>query len=153
MPYLQACIKEALRVHAAVGLPLWRIVLEGGRQISERHFPQGSVVGVNTWVAHYDEAVFGNDAHEFRPERWLEADKDELRALNAAWVPFGAGSRTCIGRHISMLEINKLLPLLLMNFEFDLIGDKEWTTETFLFVKPKQFEARIKATRVCVETL
>ncbi|CAG9989189.1 unnamed protein product [Clonostachys byssicola] len=149
MPYLQACIKEALRVHAAVGLPLWRVVPEGGRQVCGRHFPQGSVVGVNAWVAHSDEAVFGSDAQEFRPERWLEADEDELRALNAAWVPFGAGSRTCIGRHISMLEINKLLPLLLMNFEFELIGDKEWQTKTSFFVKAKQFETRIKARRVC----
>jgi cytochrome P450 len=41
LPYLQACIKEALRMHAAVGQILSRVVPEGGAQLAGRHFPQG----------------------------------------------------------------------------------------------------------------
>lgn len=41
LPYLQAVIKEALRLHAAVGQILSRVVPEGGAQIAGRHFPQG----------------------------------------------------------------------------------------------------------------
>jgi cytochrome P450 len=41
LPYLQATIKEALRLHAAVGQILSRVVPEGGAQIAGRHFPQG----------------------------------------------------------------------------------------------------------------
>src|SRR6185312_7311320 len=59
MPYLQAVIKEALRLHAATGLPLWRVVTDGGLELDGHFFPPGSVIGLNTWVAHYNEDVFG----------------------------------------------------------------------------------------------
>lgn len=91
MPYLQAVMKEALRVHSATGLPLWRVVPPGGAVISGRFFPAGAVVGVNTWVAHYDESVFP-DAMGFRPERWLEADvsPEKLKEMNQMYMPVGA---------------------------------------------------------------
>jgi cytochrome P450 len=96
MPYLQAIMKEALRMHAATGLPLWRVVPEGGAQIAGRHFPAGSVVGINTWVAHYDKRVFGEDAFEFRPERWIQAEKDggeRLKEMESYYMPVSAGGR------------------------------------------------------------
>jgi cytochrome P450 len=96
MPYLQAIMKEALRMHAATGLPLWRVVPEGGAQIAGRHFPAGSVVGINTWVAHYDKRVFGEDAFEFRPERWIQAEKDgeeRLKEMESYYMPVSASGR------------------------------------------------------------
>lgn len=51
MPYLDAVIKESLRLHSAVGLPLWREVPEGGVTVSGQYLPQGTNVGVNAWVA------------------------------------------------------------------------------------------------------
>lgn len=71
LPYLQAVIKEALRLHPATGLPLSREVPQGGAHICGRLFPEGNVVGINAWVAHANRSVFGEEAHEFRPERWL----------------------------------------------------------------------------------
>ncbi|PMD27974.1 cytochrome P450 [Hyaloscypha hepaticicola] len=62
MPYLQAVLKEALRMHPATGLPLGRVVPEGGAVISGKMFPAGAVVGVNSWVAHANTNVFGLDA-------------------------------------------------------------------------------------------
>lgn len=47
--YLQACIKEALRLCSATGLPLWRVVPEGGVEIEGQFFPEGTEVGINTW--------------------------------------------------------------------------------------------------------
>lgn len=88
MPYLQAVMKEALRVHSATGLPMWRVVPEGGAEISARFFPAGTVVGVNTWVAHYDEQLFP-DARAFQPERWLDAESDpeKLKEMNQMYMP------------------------------------------------------------------
>jgi len=89
MPYFQAVMKEALRLHSATGLPLWRVV-EGGAEISGRFFPAGTVVGVNTWVAHYNEDVYGKDAKEFRPERWIEGGKEDggrLKEMDAYYMP------------------------------------------------------------------
>lgn len=90
MPYLQAVMKEALRIHSATGLPMWRVVPDGGAEISGRFFPAGTVVGVNTWVAHYDEQTFP-DAKAFRPERWLEAeiDPEQLKQMNQIHMPVG----------------------------------------------------------------
>lgn len=53
MPYLQAVMKEAMRLHGAVGLPLWRVVPEGGTEIAGKYFPAGTVVGLNPWVVSH----------------------------------------------------------------------------------------------------
>ncbi|KAF4979876.1 hypothetical protein FDECE_17984 [Fusarium decemcellulare] len=87
MPYLQACVKESLRLHPATGLPLARVVPYGGVTVSGTFFPEGTVVGVNSWVAHHNTDVFGPDADEFRPERWLTEDKERLSMMEAYWIP------------------------------------------------------------------
>ena len=91
MPYLQAVMKEAIRMHSATGLPLWRVVPAGGAEISGHFFPEGTVVGINTWVAHYDESVFP-DAKSFRPERWIEAESnpEKLKVMNEMYMPVSA---------------------------------------------------------------
>lgn len=89
MPYLQACIKEAMRLHAGVGLPLWRTVTEGGVELDGTFLPAGSEVGVNAWVVHYNQDIWGPDANEFRPERWIDAEAaggEKLKTLEAHWV-------------------------------------------------------------------
>ncbi|KAL4889466.1 cytochrome P450, partial [Aspergillus ambiguus] len=136
LPYLQATIKEALRMHAAVGQILSRVVPEGGVQLAGRHFPQGTVVGVNAWVIHGDETIWGKDADQFRPERWL-VEKEKLAFLEQHFLAFGAGARTCIGKNISLLEMTKLLPQLVRKFDFVPAGKSEWTTSSGWFVKQR----------------
>ncbi|KAL2104613.1 hypothetical protein VUR80DRAFT_10112 [Thermomyces stellatus] len=146
MSYLQAVIKEALRMHPATGLPLERVVPAGGATISGYFFPEGTIVGINSWVEHRNPAIFGPDADEFRPERWLSDDAEKLSYMNRHWMPFGLGSRTCIGRHISFLEISKLIPLLVRDFDFELAGDaaaRPWSTTSYWFVKPTDFMVRV----------
>ncbi|EMC96656.1 hypothetical protein BAUCODRAFT_34036 [Baudoinia panamericana UAMH 10762] len=145
--YLQAVIQEAQRMHPAVGLPLERVVPAGGVQLCGYYFPEGSVVGVNAWVLHYDTGVFGPDAAEFRPERWLESDAETLARMNHSHLPFGLGARTCIGKNVSLLEMSKLLPELVHNFNFELAGDlrsgKEWTVKNHWFVIPKSLDVAV----------
>ncbi|OJJ50337.1 hypothetical protein ASPZODRAFT_57998 [Penicilliopsis zonata CBS 506.65] len=141
MPYLQAVIKEALRVHSAVGVPLWRVVPVGGAQINGRFFPPGSQVGVNPWVVHYNKDVFPDPA-SFRPERWIDADEANLKIMNEMFLPFGLGSRTCIGKHISILEMSKLIPRLVRDFDFSPQG--EWKTLNMSFVKPEDWRVAIE---------
>ncbi|KAI1412268.1 cytochrome P450 [Hypoxylon sp. FL1857] len=150
MPYLQAVIKEALRLHPATGLPLERVVPSGGATIAGQFFPEGSIVGVNTWVEHRNTRIFGEDADEFKPERWLSDDTEKIAFLKRHWMPFGLGSRTCLGRHVSHLEISKLIPRLVRDFDFELSGDianneTSWSANTYWFVKPKDFIVRVKA--------
>ena len=71
LPYLEACVKEAERIHPAIGLPLERIVPAKGATICGQYFQGGTVVGINAWVIHRDKVIFGDDAENWRPERWL----------------------------------------------------------------------------------
>lgn len=79
MKYLQAAIYEGLRVHPAVGMNLPRIVPSGGAQICGHYIPAGNVVGVNAWAVHQNRDVYGEDADQFRPERWLKGDTGDMR--------------------------------------------------------------------------
>ena len=117
LPYLDACIKEAFRMHPAAGLPLERITPPQGIEIDGHFIPGGTVVGCNAWVIHKREDVFGSHVDSYVPERWLDVGKDQLREMNGTLFQFGAGSRTCIGKNISLLEMYKLIPAFLRRFE------------------------------------
>lgn len=57
---------------------------------------------------------------------------------------FGLGSRTCIGRHISFLEMSKLIPLVVRKFDFELEHpEREWNTVNYWFVKPTDFRVKV----------
>ncbi len=86
MPYFQACMREALRMHPAVGQLLERVVPKGGATIDDIQLPPGTIVGINPWVAARDEAVYGYDADVFRPERWIDADEQRLKLMDRNWL-------------------------------------------------------------------
>jgi hypothetical protein len=92
MPYLQAILKEAMRYHPSVSFLLERVVPKGGTIISGRGIPEGTIVGINAWVIHRDKKIFGEDADKFRPERWLEADEEKLKAMERTF--FAVSVRT-----------------------------------------------------------
>ncbi|EXJ92842.1 hypothetical protein A1O3_01396 [Capronia epimyces CBS 606.96] len=145
LPYLQACIKESLRMHPAVGLLLERYVPKGGISMAGHYFPEGTIVGMNPWVTARDKEVYGASADFFRPERWLESSKDQLLAMERASLVFGHGSRACIGRNISLLEISKLVPQLLRHYKFSLaFPDQEWKISGGWFVWQDGLEVVIR---------
>ncbi|KAH6843185.1 cytochrome P450-like protein [Chaetomium sp. MPI-CAGE-AT-0009] len=146
LPYLDMCVKEAFRLHPAPGLPMERIVPAGGLEIAGRRVEGGTVVGCSAWVLHRDERVFGEDVEVYRPERWEvkgEGDEARVKVMNGTMLQFGMGSRTCIGKNISLLEIYKLVPSMLRRFEirFD-DPDSEWETVNAWFVKQNNFVTR-----------
>jgi cytochrome P450 len=117
LPYLDAVIQEAFRLHPAAGLILERVAPAQGITILGEQIPGGTVVGCNAWVLHRRPEIFGDDVNVFRPERWLEASPEKLKEMKATMFQFGAGARTCIGKNISLLEIYKLVPSFLRRFE------------------------------------
>lgn len=115
LPYLNAVIKEALRLNPALALPMERIVPEGpGLKVNEYTFPPGTIVGINPWVLHRDTRIFGEDAEKWNPRRWMDKDEERVKYMDHHILSFGAGKRTCLGRNIAMLELTKLTPALLM---------------------------------------
>ena len=117
LPYLGACIKEAGRLHPPFALPYERVVPGEGATICGQFLPGGTVVGMCPWASHRDYATFGDDADMWRPERWMEADEGKRRQMENALLTFGAGNRSCIGKHISYLEISKLVPSLVRKYD------------------------------------
>lgn len=117
LPYLDACIKETLRYHPALGGQLQeRLVPPGGATISGIWIPEDTIVSCSSWLVHRHKPTFGQDADRFRPERWLKAGDERLSAMNRALIAFGAGPHTCVGKNIAILEITKLVPSILRAF-------------------------------------
>ncbi|EWC46032.1 hypothetical protein DRE_04825 [Drechslerella stenobrocha 248] len=144
LPYLDAVVKEALRVHAAVGLPLERVVSKPV-VVDGHEIPAGTTVGINAWVMHRDESIFGEDAALWRPERWIHASEEEKKIMNRGMFTFGSGTRICIGRNISMLEIYKLVPTLLLKFNFELAEpEKDWTLFNSVFVHQRNLKITVR---------
>lgn len=128
LPYLDAVIQESFRVHPAPGLIMERVTPPQGINVLGEHIPGGVIVGCNAWVLHRRPEVYGRDVDVFRPERWLEAKPDQLKEMKATMFQFGAGARTCIGKNISLLEIYKLVPSFLRNFEVSRVcGEALWS--------------------------
>lgn len=145
LKYFQAVIREALRMHPAVGLLLERVVPQGGADFGGVSLPEGTVVGMNPWTASRDKSTYGADADEFRPERWLEVDESQLKIMDRNFMAFGGGTRTCLGKNISMLEMSKLVPQVLRKFDFELSNpEKEWRLYCYWFVRQTGLVCRIK---------
>ena len=82
-------------------------------------------------ITGHREDVWGKDAHEFRPERFLRADGKTKDlgdwAMHYTFLGFSAGVRPCIGRHLALIEIKVALAMLLRDFElYPCFSDREY---------------------------
>ena len=102
MPYLQAVMYEALRLHPAVGMSLPRVTPDEGATIAGTYLPAGTSVGATPWVIHRNKDVFGDDVESFRPERWMGENAGDMHRF---FFAFGSGARMCLGRNISWMEM------------------------------------------------
>ncbi|WYZ44978.1 hypothetical protein EsH8_VIII_000294 [Colletotrichum jinshuiense] len=116
LPFLRACVEESLRVRPASSMGLPRVVPEGGRMIAGQFVSGGVTVSVPTYTLLRDAESF-EDAEKFRPQRWLEGDKNKMLKVH---LPFSTGPRACIGRNIAYYEQLLLVSTLVRNFDFDL---------------------------------
>ena len=117
LPYLGAVIKESMRIYPTPNWPMERKVPAGGATICGKYFEEGTSVGCLPSAVHFNPDTFSSDAEAFRPERWLEAGEDELRAMEAAHLGFSRGRRVCLGQHIAVLQMKKVIPAILINFD------------------------------------
>ncbi|KAI7369170.1 flavonoid 3',5'-hydroxylase [Hortaea werneckii] len=118
LPFYAACIKEALRLNPSGATLLPRVVCPGDPALilNGRQVPAGTEVAMNPWIAHRDAGLYGNDAEEFNPDRWLvdSAAAKTYEKYNLAW---GYGARVCLGKPFAMMELYKGPLSLLLNFD------------------------------------
>jgi cytochrome P450 len=90
-----------MRISPATGTGFPRYVTKGGAAVAGRYFPGGYKVISNPNVVHFDRECFGEDAKEFVPERWLQADEKKVVHMARHEIGFGTGPRVCLGKHVS----------------------------------------------------
>ncbi|KAK9425291.1 putative Cytochrome P450 [Seiridium unicorne] len=123
LPYLQAVIREGLRMYPPVTGLGSKQVPKGGDIINGQFVPGGTQVGTNYFGLMRSKSVWGTDADVFRPERWLEAKEDQLKIMNGVVdLAFGYGKYSCLGKPIAMMELNKVFFELLRRYDFTIVN-------------------------------
>ncbi|KAL5482417.1 hypothetical protein ACEPAI_9011 [Sanghuangporus weigelae] len=137
LPYLDAVCRETLRVYPPIPflertvrkdtvLPLhWPIKSTDGKtEIKEIPLRKGTGIQISIIGANRNKAIWGEDADEWRPERWLEplpksVDEAHLPGVYSQMMTFLGGGRACIGFKFSELEMKVVLSVLLEKFIFE----------------------------------
>jgi cytochrome P450 len=111
LPYLQACVKECLRIWPPVVGLMQKVVPTGGDTLDEKFVPGGTQIGYSAWGVHRNPKVYGADADVFRPERWMEVeDEDKLLAMTRTQeLVFGSGRYACLGKQVALIEVSKAI--------------------------------------------
>jgi cytochrome P450 len=110
LPYLQAVVREGLRIYPGNVPLVFKEVPAGGDTVAGYRLPAGTQVGVDAWGALRNRQFWGEDADQFRPERWLNQPDARLGAMTENLdVQFGYGRYQCLGRPLVFMEMNKTL--------------------------------------------
>ncbi|KAI0823808.1 cytochrome P450 [Trametes gibbosa] len=161
LPYLEAVCRETLRLHAPIqliiraatkdmSLPLLKPVhgLDGS-SMSAVPVPKGTVIFLNLGGCNTHKDLWGEDAYEWKPERWLgelpEAVEDaRIPGVYSSLMSFSGGGRSCIASKFSMLEI--ILAVLLSTLKFE-ISEKPvaWNSCAILYPTSR---CRVRSTSV-----
>ncbi|EHL03048.1 putative Pisatin demethylase [Glarea lozoyensis 74030] len=133
LPYLQAVIKEGIRMWPGGSLPVPKVVPPGGDTFNGIFLPGGTEIGNDIWGMQHSKTIYGYDANRFRPERWLENSGEYLLKMESTMgLVFGTGKYGCLGKNIALMELDKIFFELLKNFEFQLINpDKPWESKNY----------------------
>jgi len=129
--YLRACITESMRMAPAVASSPFREVEPGGVEVDGKYIPPGCDVGVGIYAVHHNPRYFPQP-FTFRPERWIVGAEqeglstaDQVHTANSAFLTFGKGSRTCIGKGLAFMESMSIMAMILCTFDFKMAEGKE----------------------------
>ncbi|KAK0442286.1 cytochrome P450 [Desarmillaria tabescens] len=123
MSFLNAAIKEALRLHP-IAHSLIRtaphddvLPLSGGKTLA---IPKGQTLVCSVYLYNRLPSLWGDDAEEWNPARFFEQTLPVSLGVYANLMTFSAGSRSCIGWRFAVMEMQTILANLILHFEFSL---------------------------------
>ncbi|XP_047329578.1 iridoid oxidase-like [Impatiens glandulifera] len=119
LSYLQACVKEALRLHPPLPMLLPRNSMED-TNYNGYFIPKGTQVLVNAYAIGRDPEVWDNPL-DFKPERFLDKNI-ELVGQHFGLIPFGAGRRICMGYALGQRVLHLVTATLIHTFDWK-VGD------------------------------
>ncbi|KAL3861315.1 hypothetical protein ACJMK2_007351 [Sinanodonta woodiana] len=132
-PYLRGVVKETLRLYPATNT-MGRTLQEDTVVLGYR-IPKGCIVVFPLYTMGRNEKVY-KDPHHFKPERWFRDPNSTKSHDPFAFIPFGFGTRMCIGRRIAELEMHTFLAMLYKRFQTELINDTPLELATRMVLVP-----------------
>jgi len=133
LPYTEMVIKEVMRLYPVV-FALGRQAIEDV-EIGDYLVPKGSSVGVFPFVTHRDPRWWGDDADQFKPERF--APEREAQLKKHAYIPFSTGPRICIGNGFAMMEAHLMLATIAQRWQLDLRPSQKVEPEPLITLRLK----------------
>ena len=132
--YLTACLSETLRLHPSVPLDIKTAVaddvLPSGTKVRAGH-----TVGYLPYAMAHLERIWGKDAAEFNPSRWLDEAGAFVRADPFKYPVFQAGPRMCLGVDMAMLEMKVVASILLPSLRFSVVKEPVYRVGLVLQMK------------------
>ncbi|KAL2249376.1 UNVERIFIED_CONTAM: Xanthotoxin 5-hydroxylase CYP82C4 [Sesamum indicum] len=123
LPYLQAIIKESLRLYPPLPLSIPHQAVEDCH-LSNYLIPKGTLLFVNIWKLHHD-ARFWPEPNRFMPERFLTGHTQvDVMGQQYEYIPFGTGRRSCPGTTFAMQVTSLTVARLIQGFDFATEGNE-----------------------------
>nr|ABR17055.1 unknown [Picea sitchensis] len=120
--YLQAVVKETLRLHPPGPISLPHVSVEDCTVLGYE-IPRGTRLLMNFWAIGRNPKSW-EDAESFKPERFMEAGFLDAKVENFEWIPFGAGRRGCPGQQLGILVVVFAVAQLLHCFNWRLLDEQ-----------------------------
>ncbi|KAL8127443.1 cytochrome P450 78A7-like [Apium graveolens] len=118
LPYLQAVVKETLRIHPPGPLLSWARLSSSDVQLSNGMVvPANTTALVNMWAITHDSELWEAPL-EFKPERFLGDGDVDVRGGDLKLAPFGSGRRVCPGKNLGLVTVNMWVAQLVKNYKW-----------------------------------
>jgi cytochrome P450 len=138
LPYLNGIMHETLRLYPTVPLTMRQAICDSN--LAGQPIPKGVVVVLSMWQMNRSPEVWGSEAAEFHPERWITDGKPNTNggaSSNYEFLTFLHGPRSCIGQGFAKAEMRCLLASMIRTFSWELaMDDTEVLPRGVITIKP-----------------